>query len=57
MVFLAMEKHEDNSDLKAKRLIERFRGKFRVMDFTRHEIRQYEQKGKASNVSWCVEHL
>jgi hypothetical protein len=27
------------------------------MDFTLHEVRQYEQKGKASNVSWCAEHL
>lgn len=27
------------------------------MDYTRHEIRLHEQKGKASNVSWCGEHL
>jgi len=27
------------------------------MDYTLHEVKMYEQKGKASNVSWCAEHL
>lgn len=27
------------------------------MDYTRHKIREHESKGKASNVSWCGEHL
>jgi len=27
------------------------------MGFTIHELRKYEQRGKAANVSWCVEHL
>ena len=57
MVMLAMEKHEEGSDLKAMELIKGYGSKFRVMDFTRHEIRENEQKGKASNVSWCAEHL
>jgi hypothetical protein len=39
------------------RLIEKFQGQFRVIAHTLHHIRQYEQKGKASNVSYCVEHL
>jgi len=24
------------------------------MEYTRHVVKQYEQKGKASNVSWCA---
>ena len=27
------------------------------MHFTHHAIREGEQKGKASNVSWCVERV
>ena len=27
------------------------------MSFTKHQIRKYEQKGKAANVSWCVENM
>jgi hypothetical protein len=27
------------------------------MDYTLHEVREFEQKGKASNVSWCAEHM
>jgi len=27
------------------------------MGYTRHHIREFEQKGKASNVSWCAENL
>ena len=57
MVFLAMEGHEEGSDRKAEKLIKKFEGKFLLVGFTRHQIRKYEQKGKASNVSWCVEHL
>lgn len=54
---LAMEKHEENSDLKAEELIMICGHMFRYMDYTRHEMRENEQKGKASNVSWCGEHL
>jgi len=57
LIFLAMEEHEEGSDLKAKQLIARFQNKFRNIDFTRHKVRELEQKGKASNVSWCVEHM
>lgn len=57
LVFMAMEEHEPNSDQKAMELIRRFEGKFKLMGFTVHKVRQYEQKGKASNVSWCAEHL
>lgn len=52
-----MEEHEKDSDVKAQQLIARFQNKFRFIDFTRHTIREFEQKGKASNVSWCVEHM
>lgn len=38
-------------------LIKRYKNTFRAIDFTRHEIREFEQKGKASNVSWCAENL
>jgi hypothetical protein len=27
------------------------------MGYTVHQLREYEQRGKASNVSWCAEHL
>jgi hypothetical protein len=57
LVFLAMEAHEKGSDLKAEILKTAFNGKFRAIEYTRHEIRENEQKGKASNVSWCAEHL
>ena len=57
LVFMGMEFHEEDSDLKAEKLIKKFEERFRLMGYTRHHIRQYEQKGKASNVSWCVEHI
>ena len=57
LVFLAMEEHEPESDVKARQLMARFQNKFRAIDFTRHKVRPNEQKGKASNVSWCVEHM
>lgn len=49
-----MEAHEEGSDLKAQKLIHSFKQYFRVIEYTRHEIRPNEQKGKASNVSWCA---
>lgn len=39
MIFLAMEAHEEGSEQKAHQLIQAFKGQFRVIDFTRHEIR------------------
>jgi hypothetical protein len=57
LVFLAMEAHEDNSDVKAEELIKKYKGKFRLMGYTQHHLKEFEQKGKASNVSWCAEHL
>lgn len=39
LIFLAMEEHEQGSDLKAKQLIARFQNKFRSIDFTRHKVR------------------
>lgn len=57
MVFLAMEAHEEHSEQKAEELIRQFNSKFRTMGYSHHHIREFEQKGKASNVSWCVEHL
>ncbi len=52
-----MEKWEKDCDIKAKKLLEEYKSSFRQMGYTIHDIRQYEQKGKASNVSWCVENL
>jgi predicted nucleic acid-binding Zn ribbon protein len=52
-----MEKWEKDCDLKAKKLLEEYKSSFKQMGYTIHDIRQYEQKGKASNVSWCVENL
>ena len=43
-----------SSDLKGENLVARFRDSFLVTGYTRHHIREYEQKGKASNVSWCA---
>lgn len=54
LVFLAMESHEEHSDLKAERLVEQFKSKFKLIGYTVHHIREYEQRGKASNVSWCA---
>ena len=36
LIFLAMEKHEEDSQEKAKILINDFKDKFRVVDFTHH---------------------
>jgi hypothetical protein len=55
--FLAMEAHEENSDKKAEELIRRFKHRFLHMGYTVHVLREHEQKWKASNASWCVEHL
>jgi cellulose synthase/poly-beta-1,6-N-acetylglucosamine synthase-like glycosyltransferase len=57
LVFLAMEAHEDGSVEKAQALIAKYSKYFKVMSFSHHTIREFEQKGKASNVSWCAEHL
>lgn len=57
MIMLAMEKHEEGSDIKAEKIIKKHEGQFRIMDYSVHKIREHEQKGKASNVSWCGEHL
>ncbi len=57
LVFLAMEAHEPGSEQKAMDLIAKYGKYFRVMSYSHHTIREYEQKGKASNVSWCAENL
>lgn len=28
-----------------------------LMGYTQHHVREHEQKGKASNVSWCAENI
>jgi hypothetical protein len=53
-IFLAMEAHEEGSEKKAHKLIQSFKGHFRVIEFTVHQLRPNEQRGKASNVSWCA---
>jgi hypothetical protein len=57
LIFLAMEAHEEGSETKAHKLIQAFKEHFRIIEYTVHQIRPNEQKGKASNVSWCAEHL
>jgi hypothetical protein len=57
LVFLAMEAHEEGSVEKAKSLIAKYGKYFRLMSYSHHSIREFEQKGKASNVSWCGENL
>lgn len=57
LVFLAMEAHEEGSIEKANTLIAKYGKYFKLMSFSHHKIREYEQKGKASNVSWCGENL
>ena len=54
MVFLGMEAHEPEGKEKADKISKIFRNKFRLFGYTIHQMREYEQKGKASNVSWCV---
>ncbi len=54
LVFLAMEAHEEGSAEKAQQLIAKYGQYFKVMSFSHHKMREYEQKGKASNVSWCA---
>ena len=34
-----------------------YRSKFKLIQYTKHVIKDGESKGKASNVSWCVEHM
>ena len=57
LVFMAMEAHEEGSIEKAKGLIAKFGNNFKVMSYSHHVIKEHEAKGKASNVSWCGEHL
>jgi hypothetical protein len=57
MIFLAMEAHEEGSIEKAEKLIAAYSKYFKLMSFSHHSVREYEQKGKASNVSWCAENL
>lgn len=42
---------------KAQLLINKYGKYFRLMSYSHHHVREHEQKGKASNVSWCVENL
>ena len=49
-----MEAHEPDSDKKAIKIIDGYKNKFKMIEFTVHTMRQYEQKGKAANVSWCA---
>ena len=52
-----MEDHEAGCEMKAYELIEKFKNRFRAIDWTKHELKEFEQRGKASNVTWCAEHL
>ena len=54
LVYLAMEFHEEGSEVKGENLVNQFKGRFLQVGFTQHHLREYEQKGKASNVSWCA---
>lgn len=52
-----MEAHEKGSDVKAKALIDKTKHNFLSMNFSQHVVQDGEMKGKASNVSWCVQRL
>lgn len=41
MIFLAMEAHEEHSELKAEQLIQMYRDKFRLMGYTQHHLREF----------------
>jgi hypothetical protein len=38
-------------------MIEKNKEKFKYMGYSTHKVKEGEAKGKASNVSWCVERL
>lgn len=50
-----MEAHESNAVEKVERIISKFRNSFRHIGYTLHKLVEGEAKGKASNVSYCVE--
>ncbi|MBS1890176.1 MAG: hypothetical protein JST59_02705 [Actinobacteria bacterium] len=50
-----MEEHEKHSEKKAESIIRNYNGSFRHIGYTVHRISKGEAKGKASNVSYCVE--
>jgi hypothetical protein len=52
-----MEAHENGSKEKAEKICKMYEKKFKAIIFTIHQLREYELKGKPSNVSWCAEHL
>jgi hypothetical protein len=52
-----MEEHELGSQKKAEKMIQEHKGKFRHLSYTIHYLAAGEAKGKASNVSYCVEHF
>ena len=52
-----MESHEVGADEKAKEIIRQNKHKFRYIGHTLHKLQKNEAKGKASNCSWCVQHL
>lgn len=54
VVFLAFEDVKGNKD-KAELIVEKYANIFRHVDYTIHKLLPGESKGKASNVSWCVE--
>ena len=41
MIFLAMEAHEEHSDVKAEQLIQKYKNQFKMMGYTQHQIREY----------------
>ena len=57
VVFLAMEEHEMGSKEKAEKILRAQQEKFRHIGYTIHTLAAGEAKGKASNVSYCVENF
>lgn len=39
MIFLAMEAHEEHSDVKAEELIKKYKTQFKLMGYTQHHLR------------------
>lgn len=52
-----MEAHEKNAKEKACRITENFKSSFRHIGYSIHPLAPGEAKGKAANVSYCVEHF
>jgi hypothetical protein len=54
VIFMAFEDLKGNKE-KAESIVSKYFNTFRHIDYTLHKLLPGEAKGKAANVSWCVE--